>query len=30
VWETLEPKSRASAEKRWVRVMREAVRDARD
>jgi hypothetical protein len=30
VWETLEPKNRVSVEKRWVRVMREAVCDARD
>ncbi len=30
VWETLGPKSRASVEKRWAAVMREAVSDARD
>lgn len=30
VWETLGPKSRASVERRWVRVMREVAYDARD
>jgi hypothetical protein len=29
-WETSKPKSRASVEKSWVRMMREAVRDVRD
>ena len=30
VWLTLEPQSRASVKKRWVRVMRDVVSDARD
>jgi hypothetical protein len=29
-WTTLGPQGRASVKERWVRVMREAVRDARN